>query len=103
MAPILHLAGLLGPSTDSTGSNAGVQLSALHLLARLVRMSHVAAAAVLSSRRQVLGGLMAVVLATGSLRPVTPATGGAKGAAKPTTGPDAAKQVSCSRACWPYA
>jgi hypothetical protein len=69
-----------------------VQLSALQLLARLVKVSHTAAAAVLASRRQVLDGLMAAMLAAGALRPTTPAAGGTK--VKAAAGADAAKQVS---------
>lgn len=89
----VQLAGLLGTKADSsTGSNPGVQLAALQLLMRQTKVSHVAAAAVLASRRQVLDGLMGVILAAGLPWPVTPAGGPKKAAA----GPDAAKQVGAS-------
>lgn len=96
VASAAHLAGVLGGGSDiSTGNAAAaaaVQLSALQLLVRLVKVSHTAAAAVLASRRQALDGLMATMLAAGSLRPTTPAAGGAK--VKVAAGADAAKQVS---------
>lgn len=89
----LNLAGLLGPgSTDNSSSGASVQLSALHLLARLVQAHQLAAAAVGAHRQQVLDSLMGVLLSAGSARPVTPAAAGASKAKGPST-PDATKQV----------